>query len=198
MFDFLGSIWRKAKNKMGFFSKNRNLLRISPDDTVDDFICNKLEAGENVSLSLENGPNGQTLVISANSVVKNSLFLNQDGLLDKTNHLVVVDASKNHVIVTLPNASEYSCEPLYFVCADATHGIEVVSQGNDVIFDSSNIKFNAQGDALTFICGFLPKSVDAIANGDSMASGASSVAALSEPIANTWFVVSRTVSQWYA
>ena len=183
---------------MGLF-KNRNILRLSPIDSQEDFLVNKIVAGENCNVEIvEDRYSGQQLVISFGSinpdgvtVVKgpqgaqgvagamgvtgatgvqgvqgaigaqgeaghscnnNSVInMNADGVIGNNDYLVLVDASKNPVTVTLPCAKRYRGS-LQIICVDASNGINVVanSEYGNIIFDDSNVKFNVKGDAFTF------------------------------------------------
>jgi len=215
---------------MGLF-KNRNIFRLSPTDSQEDFLVNKIVAGENCNLEIvENRYSGQQLVISFGSinpdgviVVKgpqgaqgeagaignqgvagvmgvtgatgvqgvqgaigaqgaageagyscnnNSVIsINANGIIGNNDYLVLVDASKNPVTVTLPCAKRYRGS-LQIVCVDASNGINVVSNSEygNIIFDDSNVKFNIKGDAFTFV-----------SDKD-----------------NTWYCVGRYAPLWYA
>ena len=203
---------------MGLF-KNRNILRLSPIDSQEDFLVNKIVAGENCNVEIvEDRYSGQQLVISFGSinpdgvtVVKgpqgaqgvagamgvtgatgvqgvqgaigaqgeaghscnnNSVInMNADGVIGNNDYLVLVDASKNPVTVTLPCAKRYRGS-LQIICVDASNGINVVanSEYGNIIFDDSNVKFNVKGDAFTFV-----------SDKD-----------------NTWYCVGRYVPLWYA
>jgi hypothetical protein len=209
---------------MGLF-KNRNIFRLSPIDSQEDFLVNKIVAGENCNVEIvENRYSGQQLVISFGSinpdgvtVVKgpqgaagvtgaqgvagamgvtgatgvqgvqgaigaqgeagyscnnNSVInMNADGVIGNNDYLVLVDASKNPVTVTLPCAKRYRGS-LQIICVDASNGINVVanSEYGNIIFDDSNVKFNVKGDAFTFV-----------SDKD-----------------NTWYCVGRYVPLWYA
>ena len=203
---------------MGLF-KNRNILRLSPIDSQEDFLVNKIVAGENCNVEIvEDRYSGQQLVISFGSinpdgvtVVKgpqgaqgvagamgvtgatgvqgvqgaigaqgeaghscnnNSVInMNADGVIGNNEYLVLVDASKNPVTVTLPCAKRYRGS-LQIICVDASNGINVVtnSEYGNIIFDDSNVKFNVKGDAFTFV-----------SDKD-----------------NTWYCVGRYAPLWYA
>jgi hypothetical protein len=215
---------------MGLF-KNRNIFRLSPTDSQEDFLVNKIVAGENCNLEIvENRYSGQQLVISFGSinpdgvtVVKgpqgaqgeagaignqgvagvmgvtgatgvqgvqgaigaqgaageagyscnnNSVIsINANGIIGNNDYLVLVDASKNPVTVTLPCAKRYRGS-LQIVCVDASNGINIVSNSEygNIIFDDSNVKFNIKGDAFTFV-----------SDKD-----------------NTWYCVGRYAPLWYA
>jgi hypothetical protein len=203
---------------MGLF-KNRNILRLSPIDSQEDFLVNKIVAGENCNVEIvEDRYSGQQLVISFGSinpdgvtVVKgpqgaqgvagamgvtgatgvqgvqgaigaqgeaghscnnNSVInMNADGVIGNNDYLVLVDASKNPVTVTLPCAKRYRGS-LQIICVDASNGINVVtnSEYGNIIFDDSNVKFNVKGDAFTFV-----------SDKD-----------------NTWYCVGRYAPLWYA
>jgi hypothetical protein len=196
------------KITMGLF-KNRNILRLSPNDIQEDFLVNKIVAGENCNVEIiEDRYSGQQLVISFGSinsegvtVVKgpqgpqgatgatgakgiagitgptgvqgvqgatgaqgvageagyschdNSVVnMNADGVVANNDYLVLVDASKNPVKITLPCAKRYRGS-LQIICVDASNGINIVpnSEYGNVIFDDSNVKFNIKGDAFTFV-----------------------------------------------
>jgi hypothetical protein len=215
------------KITMGLF-KNRNILRLSPNDIQEDFLVNKIVAGENCNVEIiEDRYSGQQLVISFGSinsegvtVVKgpqgpqgatgatgakgiagitgptgvqgvqgatgaqgvageagyschdNSVVnMNADGVVANNDYLVLVDASKNPVKITLPCAKRYRGS-LQIICVDASNGINIVpnSEYGNVIFDDSNVKFNIKGDAFTFV-----------SDKD-----------------NTWYCVGRYAPLWYA
>lgn len=197
---------------MGLF-KSRNVLRISPTDWQDNYICNKFAPGENVEIDLEDGPWGQRLVITANKTQgRKARFLNADGVVNSDEHLVVVDASQNHVVVTLPPARDYAGQ-LSIVCADPSNGIEIVPNAStsNLIFDLSNACFNAKGDALTLVSdrGWSPPPPDpdddppdavleAQAVGKHHHDDGPTPPAEDVPFPGTWYVVGRYAAQWYA
>lgn len=152
--------------------KNRNLFKISPTDKEDGYLSDKIVGGENVEVIIEQSiENGEQLIFSANKVeVRKIQYISADATINPDVFLVKVDASKNHVVLTLPYANQYK-EHLQIVCVDASCGIQVVTHDEkEVIFDQSNLQFHAKGDAFTLITDH----------------------------DNTWFVVGRYNSQWYA
>lgn len=182
--------------------KNRNTIRISSSDWINGFLINKIVPGENVAVDLEsNGTYGEQLVISANkSQGRKAIVLTSDDVVGPDVYLVIVDASKNPVVVTLPVAHDYLGQ-LSIVCADASNGITLVPNAStkNVIFDESNIKFNAKGDAVVLVSD----------RGRSEELAKNNLADDEEPDENvnlphdilypgTWYAVGRYVSQWYA
>jgi len=193
---------------MGLFRglfRGRNVLRISPTDWQDNYICNKIASGENVEIHLEDGPWGERLVITANKTQGRKVrFLNADGVINCDEHLVVVDASQNHVVVTLPVAHDYLGQ-LSIVCADPSHGIEIVPNAStsNVIFDQSNVAFNAKGDAITLVSdrGESPPAPDPDEEPSDAELEAMSVKQVeldNVPFPGTWYVVGRYAALWYA
>lgn len=177
--------------------KSKNIFRISPSDWQDNYLSNKIKAGENVTISVENGTCGEEFVVSANKTqgrkVKN---LNADGVVEADDYLVLVDASQNHVVVTLPPARDFLGN-LSIVCIDASYGIELAINNStaNVIFDTSAISFNAKGDSVTLVSdrGFSkPEDVEL----SDLELSALSVADVPTP--GTWFVVGVYHSLWYA
>lgn len=183
--------------------KNRNTLRISASDWINGFLVTKIVAGENVAVDVEpNGGFGEQLVISANkSQGRRAIVLTADGVVESDVYLVVVDASKNPVNVTLPVADDYLGQ-LSIVCADPSHGIQIVPNAStlNVIFDSSNIKFNARGDAIVLISD-RGQSAPATVNYD-LPDDEEPDDPVDPPVdlqyPGTWYAVGRYVSQWYA
>lgn len=185
---------------MGLF-KSRNVLRISPTDWQDNYICNKIAPGENVEIDLEDGPWGQRLVITANRTsAKKVRFLNESGVVNANENLVVVDASVNHVVVTLPPAKDYVGQ-LSIVCADPSNGIELVpnESTSNVIFDLSNASFNAKGDALILVSdrGMSPQAAGKPHHHDHHHDDEELVPE-EVPFPGTWYVVGRYAANWYA
>ena len=172
MFNFLKNFGVRT---MGFLARQVQTVRLSPDDPVAAYLEDKIKPGENIILEVQTDDCfGEQFIISAGKIPNREvLTLTDNGEAGKAVYLILADASKNHVKVTLPRAFEYSGQ-LAIVCIDATHGIEIEPNPNseNVIFDVSNINFHAKGDSISLIC-----------NSDNP---------------GTWFVVGRYVSQWYA
>jgi hypothetical protein len=194
MLKFLKALWEILS--MGL-TKSRNVLRISPTDWQDNYICNKIAPGENVNISIENGTHGEQLVITANrSQGRKVRILNESGVVNPDEYLVLVNASQNHVVVTLPPTRDYLGQ-LNIVCLDPSYGIELAPNGStsNIIFDVSNITFNAKGDALILVSdrGMSLPSVDP-------SEEPPDVFALSAETLSpgTWYVVGRYAASWYA
>jgi len=189
------------KLSMGLF-KSRNVLRISPTDWRDNYICNKFAAGENVNIELEDGPHGEQLVITANkSQGRKVRVLTESGVVDSDEYLVLVDASKNHVAVTLPPTRDYLGQ-LHIVCVDPSNGIELLPNGStsNVIFDVSNVTFNAKGDAITLVSdrGTSLPPVDPDEDPSDAVLSALDVEFIETITPGTWYVVGRYAALWYA
>lgn len=181
---------------MGLF-KNRNVFRIAPSDWVDGWMVSKIKGGENVKVNIEQSPYyGEQLVISANQTQgRKAIVVRSDTEIDSNVYLVVVNACKHHIVLTLPPAHEYVGQ-LHIVCEDPTNGIEIVPnpKAENIIFEQSNIKFNAKGDSITLVSdrgialgkfkyecedGEEPPEVNVLCPG-------------------TWYAVSRYTANWYA
>jgi len=189
------------KLSMGLF-KSRNVLRISPTDWQDNYICNKIAPGENVNIELEDGPHGEQLVITANkSQGRKVRALTESGVVNSDEYLVLVDASKNHVAVTLPPTHDYLGQ-LHIVCVDPSNGIELIpnSSTSNVIFDISNVTFNAKGDAITLVSdrGKSLPPVDPDEDPPDAVLAALSVDIIETLTPGTWYVVGRYAALWYA
>lgn len=185
---------------MGLF-KSRNILRISPTDTRDNYLINKFRPGENVDIDIEQSPYGEQFVITANkSQGRRVRKLKSDGVVNADEYLVMVDASENHVVVALPPARDFLGQ-LHIVCVDPTHGIEIITNQStsNIIYDTSNIAFNAKGDALILVSdrGWSPPPADPDEDpADIVLEGQ----AVEEdvPYPGTWFVCGRYAALWYA
>jgi len=103
---------------------------------------------------------------------RNVRVLNKDGTINSDENMVLVDASQYHVVATLPPAFDFIGQ-LHIICVDATHGVEIVPGGSNVIHDKSNADFHAKGDALTFISDDQEKP-------------------------GTWYIIGRYAALWYA
>lgn len=194
---FIKTLWEIF---MGLF-KSRHVLRISPTDWQDNYICNKIAPGENVNIELEDGPHGEQLVISANkSQGRKVRVLTESGVVNSDEYLVLVDASKNHVAVTLPPTHDYLGQ-LHIVCVDPSNGIELIPNGStsNVIFDVSNVTFNAKGDAITLVSdrGKSLPPVDPDDPSDAVLA-ALTVDIIETLTPGTWYVVGRYAALWYA
>lgn len=192
MFKFIKALWEMFT----MLFKNRNSLRISATDWQDNYIANKITPGENVDIEIENGPYGEQLVINANrSQGRKVRVLTESGVVNFNDYLVLVDASKNHVVVTLPPAFDYIGQ-LNIVCVDPSCGIELVPNGStsNVIFDVSNVMFNAKGDALILVSdrGTSLPSIDPEDPPDA------SLSVIDAITPGTWYVVGRYAALWYA
>lgn len=186
--------------------KNRNVLRISPTDWQDNWLFKKIAPGENVQVDIEEGPFGEQLIITANRTQgRNVRILNTDGAIQPNEYLVLVDASKNHVVVTLPVAHDYLGQ-LNIVCIDPTHGIELApnQSTSNLIFDVSNVEFNAKGDALILVSdrgvSLPPPDPDEDDPDIVQLEPALDSHPLVEhfPSPGTWYVVGRYAANWYA
>lgn len=184
--------------------KSRNTLRISPSDWINGFLITKIRAGENVAVDVEpNGAYGEQLVISANkSQGRRAIVLTADGVVEPDVFLVVVDARNNPVSVTLPVAHDYLGQ-LSIVCADASHGITLCPNAStqNVIFDTSSIKFNAKGDSIVLVSDRgqsapCPSNCDTLPDGEEPDDPADAPVDLTYP--GTWYAVGRYVASWYA
>lgn len=182
---------------MALFKKQNNTLRISSTDWINGYLTTKIKAGENVSVDVEkNSDFGQQLVISANkSQGRRVLKLDVDGVVDSDVYLVLVDASKNLVKVTLPVAHDYLGQ-LSIVCVDPTHGIELVSNlsTQNVIFDTSSIAFHAKGDSITLVS----DRGQSIPVEENLVEEENVSAPTDGLFPGTWYVVGRYAAQWYA
>ena len=155
---------------MGLF-KNHSRIRISPQDSGEGFLVEKIVAGENVSIDVVSGNQGDQLRISAILDASPSPnAISGHAVIDENESFILVDASKEPVVLTLPPAKTY-IRQLKIVCADASHGISIITNPytSDTIFDTSNLTFHAKGDAYTLV-----------ANND------------------TWYIIGRYVAAWYA
>lgn len=184
--------------------KNKNKLRISTSDWINGFVVSKFKAGENVSLAVEADCDyGEQIVISANqSHGRRVLHASADVVVDPDVYLLVVDASQNPVVVTLPVAHDYT-GLLSIVCADAAHGIELIPNAStqNVIFDLSNVVFHAKGDSVSLVSDkgqsdSLPPNEDEMGNGGGVDTQAITAPALLTP--GTWYIVAKYSAQWYA
>ena len=198
MFKFIKALWEIL---MGLF-KSRNTLRISPTDWQDNYIANKIAPGENVNIELENGPYGEQLVINANrSQGRKVRVLTESGVVNSDEYLVLVDASKNHVVVTLPPTFDYIGQ-LNIVCVDPSCGVELVPNGStsNVIFDVSNVTFNAKGDALILVSdrGTSLPPLDPSEDPPDATLAALSAEVIDTLTPGTWYVVGRYAALWYA
>lgn len=166
-FYVLNILWRWI---MGLI-RNRNTIKISPTDTDDGYIAEKIIAGENVYVSLENSSCcGQQLVISANKTESRQVqSINQDSSINLDTYLALIDSSKNPVVVTLPKAKDFIGH-LQLVCVTSSNAIDIQAMDGDWLFDDSSLNFNNSGDAFILVS-------------DRM---------------NQWFVVGRYNPQWYA
>lgn len=183
--------------------KSRNILRISPTDWQDNYICNKISAGENVDVTLENGPYGEQLVITANRTQARKVrVLNTSGVVNFDEYLVLVDASVNPIVVTLPPAHDYVGQ-LHIVCVDASNGVEIIPNAStsNVIFDVSNIQFHSKGDSLTFVSdrGSSPPLVNPNDPSDEQLERQLEIQSVDlSLVPGTWYVVGRYTAAWYA
>lgn len=181
--------------------RNRNTFRISPSDWINGFLITKIVPGENVAVDIEpNGAYGEQLVISANkSQGRKAIILTSDGVVGPDVYLVVVDASHNPVVVTLPVAHDYLGQ-LSIVCADASNGITLIPNAStkNVIFDDSNIKFNAKGDAVVLVSdrGRSEVAKNKLADDEEPDEDVDPPHDILYP--GTWYAVGRYVPQWYA
>lgn len=178
---------------MGLF-KNRNVFRISPTDWVDNYLSEKIVAGENVSIDLEGGQKGEQLVVSANKTQGRKVrHLNSSGVINADEYLVLVDASKEHVVVTLPPANDYLGQ-LSIVCLAPDFGIDIIPNKSttNTIFDMSSVQFNFKGDSVTFVSdrGIILPTVDAEDLPEDLTSSQNSSV-------GSWYVVGRYSSSWY-
>lgn len=165
--------------------KNRNLFRISRYDPIDGWLSHKVKEGENVTIAIEQSPYyGEQLIISANKTCysrKKAIKIETNTEIGTNIFLVVVDASKEHVTLMLPAADNYAGE-LHIVCEDPSFGIEIIPSiyTNNIIFEQSNIKFNAKGDSITLV------SDGKFSNNHE----------INYP--GTWYAVGRYTANWYA
>lgn len=197
-FKFIKVLWEFL---MGLF-KSRNVFRISPTDWQDNYLYNKIASGENVTIELEDGPHGEQLVITANrSQGRKVRVLTESGVVNSDEYLVLVDASKNHVVVTLPPTHDYLGQ-LSIVCVDPSNGIELIPNAStsNVIFDLSNVTFNAKGDSVTLISdrGTSPPTVDPNDPPDAILAALNLLDIVGTITPGTWYVVGRYAALWYA
>ena len=102
----------------------------------------------------------------------NIQILRKDGVVNSGVTLILADSSQYHVAITLPPAKDFFGQ-LSIVCVDPSHGIEILPDSTNVMFDSSNGAFHAKGDALTLI------------SDNGTAPG-------------TWYIIGRYAALWYA
>lgn len=154
--------------------RNRNVFKISKTDNKEGFLADKIKAGNNCDIAIENDGEGEQLVISCGAFFgKKVRLMSESGAIDNDEYLVLIDASKNHVVATLPCAKKYRGQ-LHLVCVDASHGIEIQANQYNSIFDDSNLCFSAKGDSYTLVC-----------DQGKLNPG-------------SWYCVGRYCSQWYA
>lgn len=189
---------------MGLFRKIFSyVVKLSPTDPVAGYMVEKIEAGENISMEIEDGwPFGEKLVISANKTEgRRVLYIDSDTTVEKDVFLVVVDASCRHVVVTLPPAHDYTGH-LSIVCSDASHGIEIVPNASteNVIFDMSSATFHAKGDSITLVSdrGYLPDQREEFLSKYELGVEVEAQCHDECFIPGTWFIVGRYAAQWYA
>ena len=65
--------------------------------------------------------------------------------------LVLVDASQEHVELTLPNPNSFRINTLAIVAKDTTLGISLVLPEGATWLDDSNVALNHKGDSLVLI-----------------------------------------------
>lgn len=135
---------------MGLLS--HDLVRLSDTDPRHHYLLWKLRAGENVRFDVETDPeSGDYIVVSANQQIqgRNVVVANEDMEIPCHAFLVLADASKNPVNLTLPRCHDFLGH-LSIVCVDPSHGINIVPNGsaNDQIFNTSNMAFVSSGDAV--------------------------------------------------
>ena len=171
-------IWEYVMAILSNLALKQSQCLLSSEDSSSDFLINKLVAGDNVTISVQNDEEiGQQLVFSVNKKIVQTF--DSDGAICKDAYLVLVDASKNHVKLTLPIASSFSGQ-LSIVCLDPTHGIDLCADSANTIFDDTSVVFNSKGDAITFISdGLRAESIPTPRNG-------------------TWYAVGRYTANWYA
>lgn len=154
--------------------KNRDTIKLSPDDGEDQYLINKLVEGANVEFSIKDDPKyGKQLVLSVPGKVPgagdNTLELDNDGVILNEVNLVLVDTSKRRCNIMLPFAAEY-IGWLSIVCVNNDNSFTLTAQDGDTVFDESNLACHAVGDALTF----------------------------ASDRKKTWFCIGRYSAQWYA
>lgn len=185
-------------NFMGLF-KSRNIFRISPTDVQDNYLVNKVVGGENVEISVENSAYGHQLVVNANKTQNRKVRkLSESGVVNSDEYLVIVNASNNHVVVTLPPAKDFLGQ-LHIVCEDATHGIDIVPNAStsNELFDFSNVSFNAKGDSITLVSDRGASFPQADPN-DPTDEQLAALNLNSDCYPGTWYVVGRYAALWYA
>lgn len=137
--------WRLILGILSSFAQKHGQTLLSQNDSSSDYLVNKLIAGEDLSIDLKSDEEGfQQLIFSLPRKIVQTF--SSDGEICKKAYLVLVDASKNHVKLTLPPAN-YSGQ-LSIVCLDPTHGIELLAES---IFDNTNADLNSKGDAITLV-----------------------------------------------
>lgn len=162
------------------FAQKHGQALLSPDDPSSDYLINKLVAGDNISIAINVDEEiGQQMVFSAGQKKIVQTF-NADGAICKDAFLVLIDASKSHVKLTLPVASSYTGQ-LSVVCLDPTNGIELHAESGNSIFDETNMDFKSKGDAITLVS-------DGILNQNSIPA----------PGTGTWYCVGKYTANWYA
>jgi hypothetical protein len=138
--------WRIILGILSSFAQKHGQTLLSPDDSSSDYLVNKLIAGDDVSIELQNDEeNNQKLVFSVPRKIVQTF--SSDGDICKKAYLVLVDASKNHVKLNLPPASSYSGQ-LSIVCLDPTNGIELLAES---IFDETNTDLKSKGDGISLV-----------------------------------------------
>ena len=65
--------------------------------------------------------------------------------------IVLVDASIEHVALTLPNPEAFRYNTLAIVATDTTQGIELLLPEGASWLDGSNVGLNQKGDALVLV-----------------------------------------------
>lgn len=170
--------------------RNPDALRLFPDDPIPSFLGNKVFPGQGIALNRKTDKGfGSQVVISAINGAQGScgevFQMSESGRVPNNASLVLIDASLNHVVVTMPHPAEV-LNWIAVVCVDNSNGVEfksavegepfvspedgVVVDCNTKIFDAKNLEFQAAGDSFVF----------------------------ASNRCDTWFCIARYASQWYS
>jgi len=154
--------------------KNNSLLRVGPDDGVDQYLENKVLPGANIAITYKQDKTyGKQMILSAvqggGDPNNGVLEVNNNVVVPNTVTLVLVDASEQSVEVVLPHPAEVIGQ-LSIVCVGNEHGIAITPPEGASIYDTSNIDLNVSGDSLLF----------------------------ASNRRDTWYCVARYAANWYA
>ena len=151
-------------------TRNPDVMRLSADDPLPGYFTNKLIQGNGIKITTKTvGGIGNQLVFNCETDVRGSsgevYETYEDFNVPLDASMVLVNASKRMINLTLPHPSEF-IGWLSIVCVDNSNSIQLYSPDEgDVaevteegmicdssarILDKSNIEFRAAGDALIF------------------------------------------------